>query len=258
MLTSIDLQGFLLALSTLTASVSIGYTVITAVRSRRARLTKLRAAEEQQFAQVLESDDLTELGAYLDNVLGDFAVSEYADDRAVRHRVDSYLRRIQDFVGTVEDFRASAAPAEDHVAKAAAPAGPTGAPTEPGAEDPAMLAENPLLGDAYHELREGEVWNALAKMRRAVEQRLREIALAAGAPIPKGGSGTLLVHLANHGMVSPDVFAKFHYALAIANRAIHGKHIDITDAEIAIRRANEAFSLLPNPNAATLEPGAKD
>ena len=63
----------------------------TMIGSYYARKRKLKKAEAETLSSVLAEDDITKLGAYVDNVIGPFDMREYATNSEVERRVDAYI-----------------------------------------------------------------------------------------------------------------------------------------------------------------------
>jgi hypothetical protein len=74
-------------------------TALRAVQAWRDARRKLREAEISEFQDALNSDSLSSLGGYLDGPIGSFLVTEYADNAAVKARVNTFLARLEQFVG---------------------------------------------------------------------------------------------------------------------------------------------------------------
>jgi len=123
-------------------AVGLGTAGIQAVREWLDARRKLKEAEETRFQTALASDSLVELGGYLDGPIGSFLVAEYVDNPTVKQRVNSFLARLEEFVGKTSEV-----------------------PQE--AEAPAALELGPEpirreLEDVEIRLQEGRPWDALA------------------------------------------------------------------------------------------------
>ena len=191
---------------------------------------KLRAAKETRFQVVLESNSISELGSYLDEVIGKFQIREYGENETIRNKVNAYLEKIQDFVGTREEIQ-----------------------LEPTIKQPPPLAA-PFMEElpsqfqsVYTELQTGEPWNALAKLRRIVEGRLFDLASTYDIKIMKRyGAGNILKILAERNLVDPKTVERLRFAIGLSNKAIHGENVSFEDAEMAIRQAGLALRELVN------------
>ena len=138
---------------------SLVLTITTFLFATYSKNSKLQKAEEGKFVKAMQSDSITEIGSYLDDTLGQFTIHEYTSSHQVAKRVDQYIERIQDFVGTEEQIKIA----------------PT---TEPPEEIELEYKDlpQPFL-PIFEELRTGEPWNALARLRRLIEMRLRDPAI---------------------------------------------------------------------------------
>src|SRR5207302_7540167 len=103
---------------------------------------KLRSADAEAFRAALASESLSSLGGYLDKSLGQFLVSEYANNREVKARVDLFLARLREYVGVPGEVKPEREPAP--------PTGP--APVEVAATDELSVVEEKLV--------EGTPWDA--------------------------------------------------------------------------------------------------
>ena len=88
------------------------------------------------------------------------------------------------------------------------------------------------------ELRFGESWNALARLRRYIEVTLREKAEQADIPPEKVSSvGPLLTLLEKRHLIDPQIAYDLRYPISVSNRAIHGQDVSQAEAEEAIFHA---------------------
>lgn len=202
------------SLSAATALLSVLASAITYLLQVRNARRRLEAAKEREFLKALNSDAIEELGAYLDNVIGAFRIAEYAENPAARQRVDAYLGRIQTFVGTIDELLGSPVPA-----------------AVPAPRVQVSSTTEPLVQEVAH----GETWNALAKLRRSIELRLRQIARDSQVSVSeRGGAGRLLESLARAERLDPAAIGPLRYAISVANRAIHGEPVDPDTAQAAV------------------------
>lgn len=185
---------------------------------------KLKEAEETRFYAALEADSLTELGRYLDGPVGSFLVSEYADNPKVKHRVNTFLARLEEFVGKAGE-----------VARY---------PQIPVSVIEAIPeATRGELQDVETRLQEGRPWDALALLRRKIERRLLKIAREHDLRLPeKPGAGRLLQLLLRHKLVPSDVGTSLRYAIDVANRGVHGLDVSTTEAFEALQHAQRALA----------------
>lgn len=213
-------------ISELITSVIAGIGVnglIEAIRflhERRNAKLKLLEAEESRFHAVLTSDSLEELGGYLDDVIGSFLVTEYSDNPAVKERVNTFLARLEEFVGKTTEISKPESP-------------------------PALLEELSFRATPNSELRmveerllAGQTWDGLAALRRTIERELLSFAENLQVKLPKWpGAGRLLRVLRQEGVISDDAAASLRYAIDIANRGVHGLDVTGDEAFDALRHA---------------------
>ena len=204
--------------------VSLILTAITFFYAIYSQRRKLQESEESRFANVLESDNITDLGNYLDETIGQFTIHEYTSSSDIANRVDKYIERIQEFVGTEEQI--------------------SSAPTTEPPEEIDLEYEN-LPGEfrpIFEELRTGEPWNALARLRRLIEIRLRDKAISLGFKERNlKSAGQVLKILFDRKYVAPNFYKMLRYSISVCNRAIHGIEIQENEAENAIYSAVEAL-----------------
>ena len=209
------------------AVVSIASAIGRAVGAYITQRRKLKEATEMQFRRVLSSDDLSEIGSYLDDVIGEFEIAEYVGNPTVSQRVDAYIEKLTEFVQA--DFK----PVEEEEAPERAPLGE------------ALPPVGDELSRVLEELREGDAWNALARLRRHMEIRLRQVAsrhdIMAGQ---QTSAGRLVESLYRAQVLDEPTRWRFLYAISICNRAIHGLDISMDDAEKAIDQAATALGAL--------------
>ena len=202
--------------------------VATVLASYSARKLKLKKAKEESLSLILETDDISALGAYVDNVVGAFTMREYATNSEVERSVDTYIERIQEYIGSPEeiDRERDVVPSKDI----------------PPTSDSQLPSEFHTI---LEELRTGESWNALARLRRHVEVTLREKARQADLAIGKASSvGPLLTLLEKHGVIESQVANGLRYPISVSNRAIHGHEVSQAEAEEAIFHAARVLQSL--------------
>ena len=148
----------------------------------------------------------------------------------VEERVNKYLDKIQNFVGTTEQI-----------------------PKEMGAKE-VEAVEEPVEGFSeefqtiLNELRTGESWNALARLRRHIEIHLREIAIDKGYKERQlKSAGQILRLLYDRKYVDPDSYELLMYSISVCNRAIHGIDISEDEAEKAVFLGSKALEQLKEP-----------
>ena len=200
---------------------SVAAALFTFVAGSLAQKRKLRHAERENVLSVLAQDDINRLGAYVDNVIGAFTMKEYASNSEVQDRVDAYVDRIQEYLGAPEDIQQERGIRE---------------PDRPIHMHDVELPDDfqPIL----RELRYGELWNALARLRRHLEVTLKQKASQAGIPIEKVLSiGRLLNLLEKRQVIAPGTANSLRYPISLSNKAVHGEDVSMAEAEEAVFHA---------------------
>jgi hypothetical protein len=188
---------------------------------------KLHAADKEAFQAALASGSLSSLGSYLDKSLGPFLVTEYANNSEVKSRVDLFLARLQEYVGSSGEVKQEAEPAPPTAPKSVAT----------GANDELSVVEDKLA--------EATPWDALATLRRMIEMRLSDLAKQHNLPLPERSGAGRILEVLRRSQIVPDGLARsLRYAIEVANRAIHGFEVSIYEADEAIRHVRFALSEL--------------
>lgn len=199
---------------------SVAATVVSVIASRRVRAQKLRDAEANRLEKILATNELEELGAFLDNTIGQFNVAEYTSDEAVAQTIDRYLDGVVGFLGTDEQVAAEESTSGE----------------APGVGIPLVShkVRSDPLSKVITELDDGEVWNALARLRREIEIFLRNRATKYGFKERHlRSAGQMVRLLAERGHLPDDVAKQLSYSIAVCNRAIHGRDVTINEAQEA-------------------------
>ena len=200
---------------------SVSATLIQVFKSRQDRKRKLREAESIRLGDVLQINELEDLGQFLDMTIGKFNVAEYTENRTVAKTIDRYLDGVVDFLGTEEEV-----PDLKSV------------PPEHSQFDfhfvPHHAATNAALAKVISELEDGEIWNALARLRREIEIFLRSIATKQGFKEQHlKGAGQMIRLLAEREYLPRDVAEQLASSVSICNRAVHGREVSINEAREA-------------------------
>jgi hypothetical protein len=187
---------------------------------------KLKTADERRFQAALSSNSLAELGGYLDKSIGRFSVAEYAQNHAVRDRVNNFLARLEDYVGKSGDIPSQqAAPAEK--------------------PEPFLRASDPDLDSVESRIEAGAVWDALSALRRTIELRLSTLAKENAILLPqKLGAGRMLQFLQQRELVPGNVGEELRFAIDVANRGVHGLDVGTDEALEALRNARDGLAKL--------------
>jgi len=203
---------------------SVASTLYAYFRNRKSEKDKMAKTRETEFEAVLDSNDINVLGTYLDETLGQFNIHEYTASTNVGERVNKYLDKIQSFVGTTEHIPKEVGPKEIES---------VGEPIEGFSEEFQTILD---------ELRTGEPWNALARLRRHIEIQLRDIASRKGYKAwHLKSAGQILRLLYDRKYVAPDNYKLLMYSISVCNRAIHGIDISEDEAEQAVFLGSKAL-----------------
>lgn len=195
------------------------------IRHARYEKEALEKTKEDAFDIVLKSDSISEVGGYLYEGVGAFALHDYSSSPKVRQRVTRFLERLEAFVGGPEIESSPIALESRDI-----PELPHQTPKPP----------SDLL-EAQRELLEGEVWNGLARIRRIIELRLRDIAQKHDVPSKRTGAGQLLRTLKERNIIPVDAQRHLQYAISVANKGVHG--IDVVGNEAVEAFEHAAYGL---------------
>jgi hypothetical protein len=225
-ITSTPFGQIVLTANVLAAALSAIATIASFLLTRAWRRKLLNEVQEHEFQEVLSSDNILSLGQYLDDNLGGIPIRAYVQDRALAARFDHLLARLSEYVGTTEGVR------EEQV-------------TAPGIAMAPEPVPTPEIAPVVRELETGERWNALAKLRRLLEQRLREYLATAGVPTDQRRSAGQMVRLAErYKLLDESMSHQLRYAIGVANRAVHGEDVSSGEAQEAIGVAQHALDNL--------------
>lgn len=202
-------------------------TLFNYVISKKNEKTKLQKSEEKRFQQILSSDNIDVLGNYLDEIIGKFNIYEYSTNPKISHRVNTYIDRIQHYVGTIDEIKKEELPKR-----------------KPKIKDFTEKLPNEYQ-TILNELETGEHWNALARLRRHIEIFLKKIAISKGLLKEEFTSaGRLLSLLERNEIISKNSAKKLGYSISICNRAIHGLDVSLEEAQEAIYLAVNVLDTL--------------
>lgn len=229
-MTANQFQALTLIVSVMAGLFSLAATSSSVLSAWTQRIKKLREAKHQRLGEVLDSSDLGVVGSYLDEVIGGFNVYEYVTAEDVATTVDRYLDKLKWFVSTDAD-----------IARAAKLAGG-------GADPEDAVGMSDELKTSLHEVRWGEVWNGLARLRREIETRLRRIAAREGYWADKTSSASVLLTAAlSEGLIREEDYGWLASAVAVCNEAVHGGDVGRDEAERAVRVAAAVLGKLDPP-----------
>jgi hypothetical protein len=205
---------------------SVAGTLIAFFQMRLQRTEAMNITEATRLEAALNSNEIRVLGDYLYNDLGKVSLADFSSDDRVMARVDAVIASAEAFLGKPEDV------------------------PEHAEEPPSTIREvEPPISEVFarveSEIRSGEVWNGLARLRREIEIRLREIASANNLiPDKFTGAGQVLRTLSRSGRVVPQAETNLRYAIDVCNRGIHGLDVDAAEAEEALHSAETGLQLL--------------
>lgn len=218
-----------LSISSIVGSLSILLSIFSWIISKYVERSKLDNANETTFDMVLSSDNIITLGNYLDDTLGKFNIHEYTNNVEIQKRVDQYLERIQNFIGTNEDIAKEIVIEDKELIEI----------------DKSSIIDEKFSDEfkkILYEVRAGEPWNALARLRRHIEIILRNMAQIAG--FSQGGHTSvrrLLNFLERSELIDEYISRQLSYAISVCNKAVHGADISMGEAEEAIFHAQIAL-----------------
>jgi hypothetical protein len=181
---------------------------------------KLKIIEEKDFNKILESNELLILGDYLDNVIGEFTIKDYQTNAQVKTKVDKYLNSVIEFIGSESDIAA-----QDTIDT---PDSDIDTDHEPKYKGVISDEFDLILKD----LKYGESWNALARLRRYIEILLNQLVEKNDVNLERHVSaGQLLRILARHEIITYGLEKNLKYVIQVCNRAVHGLPIKNNEAE---------------------------
>ena len=96
------------------------------------------------------------------------------------------------------------------------------------------------------EFEDGEIWNALARLRQVIESKLRQIGRKQGYKISHLRSAGQILHiLGSREIIDPQLEGPLCFAISVCNRAIHGNDVPVEEANTAIMVAANVLDRLP-------------
>ena len=183
---------------------------------------KLKHALEADFQNALASDSLLGLGRYLDHAIGQFSLTEYAKNAEVKRRVDTFLARVEEYIGASDEMPTVNVPVASTV-------------TRVEVDDEFRTVELRLS--------EGAVWDALAALRRIIERRLVLYAADHQIALPsRPGAGRIVEMLRRNNAINDDIATNLRASIDIANRGVHGLDVSTEQAYYALRLAQDSLS----------------
>lgn len=228
-----NLELIISSLSIFGGIISIFFTIITIYQSYKSKENKLEEAREQKFQNAMESDDLNTVGNFLYNTIGDFNIYEYISNTDVANTVDKYIEKLTSFIKTEADINIEIAEVAREMEEVK---------HIPKSEILPSLSEE--FDKVLDELDSGEVWNALARLRRHIEITLNEIAKANEIIVKRPTAGKLLDILIRNKIIPTEAESQLKYAIFVCNQAIHGMEVNINQAQEAVLHASNGLNIV--------------
>ena len=148
------------------------------VKNKRREI--LETVKKETLDTVLESDDLKTLGDYLTNSLEKITISQYSSDKEVAKQVGQYLSKVKNFLGEKDKI----------VEELSKPQFKTEPPDLNKEIDIDRYFE-PIIKELYN----GQTWNALARLRRLIRRRFRNLLLGRGIEVTDRISASKLIDI---------------------------------------------------------------
>lgn len=218
-------------LSIIGGFISVVFTLFVIYQSDIARKNKLENAREQKFQNAMESDDLKTVGSFLYNTIGNFNVYEYISNTDVENTVDKYIEKLTSFVKTDTDIKKEIDEFSDEMKE-----------MQHSISLDISSSFSDEINNVLYELDYGEVWNALARLRRHIEITLNEIAKENDIIIERPTVGHLLDILIRKEIIPIDAKSQLKYAISVCNQAIHGIEVSKIQAHEAVFHANNGLN----------------
>jgi|TARA_R110002124_G_scaffold7151_9_gene42006 hypothetical protein len=194
-----------------------------------------QAASDARFTEAFSTFDLPTIGEYIRSEFGSVALDAYARDEKVRRSFDKALVGIRDFLDADEPQPEI----EEEVAELPEEgAAPVTVPTPLSYDLDPQPGDPPALLSALAELSNGNVWNALAKLRRDVEIDIRRT---------YGESRSVPINsLILRTEMPEDVSKSLRRFYRTASRAVHGENVGFGEAVEALHSARTFYRYLQN------------
>lgn len=218
-------------------SVTLGSATIVTVASRFitayfSLTNKEKKATQDKFEETLKSDDLATLGSFLDNVIGKFTIHEYVSNENVMKMLDSYIDRVQNYVGTAGKFTE---------------AGNNNKESRLGESSRYLYEPLYNIDDIEEEISHGEIWNGLARLRRLIEYNLKEYATNKGVKVPVNiGAGGIVKYLHRKELIPAPFARELEEAVRICNKAVHGSVLETAEPYRALEIYRKFLSKISN------------
>ena len=151
---SFEVISYVATVATATA-VSTIIKTFSDYQNKKKKLSK--SDEQEKVDRILATGDIKEIGDYIYEDLGSRSLRDLTLNPEIEHKFNTVINRIGDFFGEEVEVGDS--------------------PKIKDASIVAPLADSPKEYDIFlREFRKGEIWNALAKLRLFIEERLKNSA----------------------------------------------------------------------------------
>lgn len=228
-MSNLDTLGVLISFIALLASLLIVFDVLKkSYENRKSKKKTDKAIVEHKIISALKSDNIEEVGKYLENNLGIVTISQYTYNPKIRKRVTNLLNILTDYIGDTELV--------DEPVKITKP-------------DSKKWRSRSELEQIKMTITQDNVWNGLAQLRRHIEVTLRELAIKNNLNVHKYGASKMLHTLIGLDIIPKNASKPLRIAISIANRGIHGYEVTEIGALNALAYADEGLEIirgLPN------------
>lgn len=213
-------------------------------------------ARKSDFDEALKSDDLENIGSYFSSRFGKVSIQSYVGHKDTRERVDKILKKLSEYTALAPEDTA----VDGVVAKATSerPGTDGGQLEQADHEEIAYKELKPLESDpealrsALDSFAAGDEWNALARVRRDLEAKVR-LRLPGGVRLPLAKAVQFLEP-------PKEIHAAYRDFVTIANAAIHGIEVPVSRAISALNAARPVYTWLETipPHPSRLLPSAEE
>ena len=223
------------------ASIGVVANLTYDLLNRLARIRKLsNSVEDAKTDAALASGDIDTIGRYIYDDLGSIRLKDFTLNKDIEGKLNAVIDKVEDFFGSAED-----APDQSPRSESTPEINLSGLPDE---------------YDVFlDELRRGELWNCLAKLRLFAEQKLGTLAAVEGLDVSHQRSARQLLRALSISVpLDNEILSHLDYAITIANRAIHGEEVEDDIALEAVQSAIVAFERLNKPKSEQAVPPKSD
>ncbi len=208
-------MAFIDVLTVASTGLAATATLFSAIVAARSAQQTSRAAETVRSVELgaaIDALDRPALRRVLYTELGSVRVSDYVSSEPLRKRFDELIAEVAHFVAEPEAAVASPVQVEP-------------VSLRPEERVPAALTR------AYQDLVSGDAWAALARLRRALEQRLTSILGddPTGVREPRG-AGQQLRRMRSLGRIDEGWYRQLGYVISVCNAAVHGEDVPTSQA----------------------------